>query len=241
MRSLVVTLYSQRGACLPLSYNAMLQGALYSCWKDADSGLHDQGFQANEKTYRLFTFSQLSGKSSVNREKKEITFTGAISFIVRSPEEDLMDDLAAGLAQQGVLRIGKNTLPIVNISTADRLLFPPRARIKMLTPVTLHRTLDDGYTDYLDPRSPEFAQDLQANCASKAASFGIDAGLVQLMPLDETLRKRVVQFKGTYVNGWTGDFILSAPPETMAFLYNTGLGARNSQGFGMFEIIDRPL
>ena len=241
MRSLVITLYAQKPACLPLSYNALIQGALYDCWRQGAPSLHNEGFTDGSRTYRLFTFSQLSGKSHVDSKKKTISVTGVITFRVRSPEEDLIDLLAQELAAKGSLRIGRAVLPIVNLSTADRLLFPHRALINMLSPVTLHRTLDDGYTEYLDPRTRAFAEALQVNCEHKAQSFGFDCCLVQLVPLDESLRKRVIQFKGTYVNGWTGQFILSAEPETMAFLYNAGLGDRNSQGFGMFEIIDRPL
>lgn len=241
MRSLKITLYSKDGTCIPAAYNSLLQGALYSFWKNTDSYLHNQGYAAEEKTYRLFTFSQLTGKSSFDKEKKEITYRDTISFTVRSPEEKLIEDLAGEIAQQGLLRLGNNVLPVVNISTEDRLLFPKRALIKMITPITLHRTLEDGYTQYLEPTSAEFASDLQANCLRKAAAFGFDAGLVQIIPLEETLKKRVVQFKGTNITGWFGEFILAAQPETMAFLYNTGLGARNSQGFGMFDIVDKPL
>lgn len=241
MRSLTITAYAEKAARLPLSYNALIQGALYRCWSTSNPNLHNRGYSANGKEYRLFTFSKLSGKSSIDKTKKEISFTGAVQLTVRSPQEELLDDLCSALVSQGAIRLGRTELPLINLSTADRLLFPKRALIKLITPVTLHRTHEDGYTEYLVPTSEEFARDLQSNCANKAASFGLDAGLVQMVPLEETLRKHVVQFKGTYVNGWTGELILAAKPETMAFLYNAGLGARNSQGFGMFEIVDKPL
>lgn len=241
MRSLVITLYPRTTAIIPRSYNALVQAALYAGWRDSDPKLHDEGYGENSKIFRLFTFSQLEGKCFVDKEKKTVSFSDTVRLEVRMPAEDLLDDLAVSLAQQGEMRIGRAIFSIVNLSTADRLLFPQRALIRMRTPVTLHRTREDGYTDYLHPSSAEFAEDMQKNIAAKKAAFGLSAGLAQLIPIEETMKKRVIQFKGTNVNGWTGDFIMSADAETFSFLYCTGLGARNSQGFGMFDIVDKPL
>lgn len=241
MRSLAIVLYADKPMPISLSYNALIQGALYDGWRESCPDLHSQGFNSSDKTYRLFTFSQLSGKAKIDRMKKTIAFEGPISLSVRSPIENLLDDLAEALARKQAMRIGSAVFPIINLSTADRLLFPKRALIKTMTPITLHRTLEDGFTEYLDPLSPEFGVALQANSERKAQSVDLDTGAVQLIPIEETLKKRVINFKGTFVNGWAGQFILSANPETMAFLYNTGLGSRNSQGFGMFDIVDKPL
>ena len=40
-----------------------------------------------------------------------------------------------------------------------------------------------------------------------------------------------------YLTGWEGDFLLDGDPETLCLLYQTGLGDRNSQGFGMFRML----
>ena len=63
----------------------------------------------------------------------------------------------------------------------------------------------------------------------------------QVSPLPDTLRKRVTRFKGTYVTGWVGDLILACDPQLLATLYCCGIGAKNSQGFGMFRIHDDAL
>ena len=61
---------------------------------------------------------------------------------------------------------------------------------------------------------------------------------VTLRPMGTRLpRKRVTQFKGIYLTGWEGDFLLDGDPETLCLLYQTGLGDRNSQGFGMFRML----
>ena len=49
-------------------------------------------------------------------------------------------------------------------------------------------------------------------------------------------RKYVTQYRrGIYITAWHGEFDLRGTPEALDFLYQTGLGSRNSQGFGMFD------
>ena len=84
MRSLAIVLYADKPVPIPLSYNALIQGALYDGWKEHRPDLHSQGFNSSDKTYRLFTFSQLSGKAKIDRTKKTIAFEGSISLSVRS-------------------------------------------------------------------------------------------------------------------------------------------------------------
>ena len=57
------------------------------------------------------------------------------------------------------------------------------------------------------------------------------------MPLKVGRRdKYVTKYKGFYLSAWLGEYQLTGPRKNLDFLYQTGLGCRNSQGFGMFEI-----
>lgn len=44
-------------------------------------------------------------------------------------------------------------------------------------------------------------------------------------------------FKGTVIKGWTGLYELSLPEPLFQIAYDTGLGSKNSQGFGMVEVV----
>ena len=54
---------------------------------------------------------------------------------------------------------------------------------------------------------------------------------------DMTAKKLVTKYQGSYIEAWYGNFILSGKRKYLDFLYQTGLGSKNSQGFGMFNII----
>ena len=235
VNALIITLWASPALCLPLAYQSIVQGALYAQWRDTFPMLHDEGYQDGNHAFRLFTFSPLQGRYRV--EGKSILFTGPVSLEVRSPAPELIAALSDSLTQSGIIRLSNQELPLVNLSCADRLLFFPLARLRMIAPVTMHRRREDGGTEYLSPMDAEFPALLAGNLAAKLRACGSDAPpLIRYTVLERTLRKRVTTFRGIYITGWMGDFLLEADPEVIALLYYAGLGDRNSQGFGMFAI-----
>ncbi|HEX30478.1 TPA: CRISPR-associated endoribonuclease Cas6, partial [Candidatus Poribacteria bacterium] len=47
-----------------------------------------------------------------------------------------------------------------------------------------------------------------------------------------------VMYRDTVIKGWTGVYELDLPEPFFHLAYDAGLGAKNSQGFGMVEIIE---
>lgn len=239
MNSLLITLRPPAPVRLPIAHNYYIQSALYSAWQDTFPALHDEGYTDGAHAFRLFTFSPLRGRYNV--EGREILFSGPLSLEVRSSAAELIEQLAAHLLESGVLRVGRHELPVTDLRTADRLLFFPSARIRMLGPVSVHDTVPDGKTRYYAPTEERFGELLAENLASKLRAAGVDAApYLGFRPLGKPPRKVVTTVKGIYVTGYLGTFTLRTDPEAMGLLYYTGIGARNSQGFGMFEIEDQP-
>lgn len=235
-------LYAKKKVTLPLAYNELLQGVIYSCWRDSYPTMHDGGFKASGKTFRLFTFGPLEGVYQVDRKTKTIHLDGTVQFEVRTLFEELIDQIAQKLADDGKVRLGAHTLPLVNLQSNDRLLFPQRAIIQTASPIVVHQTTDDGHTLYYSPDDPKWLHLIQTNTMHKLEALQLAADpTVQIIPLADTLKKHVTQFKGFYVTGWKGQFALSGNPQVISALYHVGLGAKNSQGFGMFNIVDKPL
>ena len=236
MNALKITLLAKQAVCLPLAYNYLVQSALYADWRSAYPDLHGTGYMDGGRHFRLFTFGPLTGSSRV--EDKSIVFQGLVRLEVRSPVAELMEILAEALIKRGTLRIGRYDLPVVSLEASDALLFRSAATIEMLSPLSIHETLPDGHTRYYAPTEDVFPLLLAQNLESKLRAaeeplpshFG--CGLI-----GGQAKKRVTTFKGIYVTGYMGRFRLETDPRTMAFLYYTGLGTRNSQGFGMFSML----
>lgn len=232
MRSLCITLHTKDPVTLPLAYNELIQGLLYSCWRGRYPEFHDD----TTNQIRKFVFGRLEGKCRVNAQTRTIRFSDLVEFEVRTPYEELLDECAAQLASRGKAQLGAYELDLVNLQSKDRLIFPSRATIRMITPVVEYRT-KENHTIPISPMDMDWISLVQANTQKKAAELGIafDAPF-QAIAFDETMRKQVTRFKGTYVTGWTGKLMLAADPSIVAMLWCCGLGAKNSQGFGLFDI-----
>ena len=240
MNALKVTLLPTQQLRLPLAHQHMIQGALYAVWRNVYPELHDDGYQVGSRSFRMFTFSPLQGRYKI--DGKDILFDGLVRLEVRSPVSELIETLANGLMDHRRVLFGQRELRVVNLETADRLLFFPAARIHMVAPVTIHQTLDSGKTLYYEPTDEQFSMLLTQNLASKlrAADMMETVPALGITPEVSTLRRRTTLFKGIYIAGYLGTFRLETDPASMALLYYAGLGDRSSNGFGMFNIEDPP-
>jgi CRISPR-associated endoribonuclease Cas6 len=238
MKSLRITLRTERPIVLPLAYNELIHGLLYKCWSEQAPQLH--GFKLEDgRDFRPFVFGRLEGPCRVDKDAKQICFFSRISLDVRSPLDGLIDACAIHLANSGRARIGAYELELVNLECHDRLLFPGRALVRLRTPVVAYVTLDSGHKQPFGPQDPEWLPLIQQNTQRKLAAMGMDGDVsLQSIARTETLKKNVTTFKRTYVTGWTGDIELASDPSVIALLWSCGLGMSNSGGFGLFDIVD---
>ena len=48
--------------------------------------------------------------------------------------------------------------------------------------------------------------------------------------------KYFTKYKNFFIEAWYGLYLLEGNADYLSFLYDAGLGSKNAQGFGMFEI-----
>lgn len=236
---LMVTVKVSPGFSLPVNYQHILQSVIYDALgreQDYLTKLHDKGYQSGKRVYRLFQFSRLCGKYRI--EDKRIFFEDEVSFEVRSVDSHLIVLLAEFFKTNGV-RFGEECFPVKDIRIADRQVEAEELRIWMKTPVTVHTTdCISGKTCFVRPDSERFAELVNDNFKRKYKAYtgiepqeGITLETISFRERD----KLVTKYKGFYISGWYGIYRLKGRRKYLDFLYQTGLGARNAQGFGMFE------
>ena len=89
-----------------------------------------------------------------------------------------------------------------------------------------------------------FYQLLEDNFMRKyQACYGVTPeSAVEVLPVKIGEKdKYVTKYKSAYLSGWKGIYRMKGKRKYINFLYQTGLGSKNSQGFGMFEIISQEL
>ena len=99
---------------------------------------------------------------------------------------------------------------------------------------------NSGKTYYYSPDEQEFYDSVYYNFLRKYCAYtGIEAiERIELYPLRISEKdKYVTKYKDFYITAWLGEYVLSGPRKYLDFLYQTGLGSKNAQGFGMFEVV----
>ena len=238
LKALYLKLLPRGGAlCLPAAYQDQVQGLLYSCWKNTMPELHDGFIDEDGRNRKPFCFSRLEGRYLA--QGPELTFDSVIGLELRSVFNEIVDGVAQELRERVFLRLGSRELAVSELQLKERLSFPDRAIIQTRSPITVHTTLSNGHMYYFSPENPEWEERLAFNLDSKLNALGCSPPeYFSIEPTGQT-RKTVTQFKGTYITGYTGRFRLKTDPSAMAVLYHCGLGSRNSDGFGMFDILER--
>ncbi|MEN6460135.1 MAG: CRISPR-associated endoribonuclease Cas6 [Syntrophomonas sp.] len=232
---------------LPIQYNHIVQGFLYNSLSDKDYSnfLHHTGYELHNKVFRLFTFSRILGSFRINRTTEKISFQPPVHIILSSPLEQFITDLAETLIKSNTLFLGQNTLEIASISVHRDISFADKVQIKMLSPMVAYSTvMEDGKkrTEYYSPWKSRFTEIAKQNLLSK---YQILYGEIpqnqefKIIPngMQEKKFKVVANYKGTIIEGYNGIYWLKGNPELIKVAYETGLGSKNSQGFGCWEVV----
>lgn len=237
-----VDLTAERPITLPLHYRYIVHSFIYRLLpNEYMEFLHDHGFVHGKRKMKLFTFSQIMGKSF--RNGPFLVFQPPIRLYVSSPVEVFLKNLVNGLLQNHTISLHGQELKL------SQLYFPPRPKLgnrvvfRTLSPITVYSTLTTANgkkkTYYYSPYEEEFGTLICRNLVRKASLLlGKEAnGVFNIKPASNgNLREEIGFFKGTVIKGWKGIFIVEGDQLLIETGYEAGLGSKNSQGFGMVEV-----
>ena len=99
---LLIQIQLEQPLTLPINYNHILQGIVYHAIGPTELAtfVHDTGYQSEERSYKLFQFSQLNGHYRI--KDKQITFDDTVWFEVRSLDPQLVLQVKEAIDTQGV-------------------------------------------------------------------------------------------------------------------------------------------
>ena len=223
---------------LPINYSHILQGIIYKALSNDlhyQKSLHNNGL--NNSNYKFFTFSSLCGKHSINN--KYITFFDNIFFEIRSVDSYFIFLLYEYFKTNGIT-FDSECFP-VNLHLENKIIRNESINIKMNSPICITKKTTDNKFVFLSPKDADFEKYINNNFHNKYKSYYNSFPLESISIINTSIGyydKVVTSLKNIYITGWKGTYILSGSPDYLTFLYNCGLGSKNSQGFGLFELID---
>ena len=235
-----IQVHSDCELTLPLGHHHIQQAVVYSLMSSEMGGtpLHDTGYAYGKRQYKLFTFGPVTGEHTV--QDKRITYTGDFGFELRTPDSEVIETIRANLREKGI-RFGDHVYRDMEAEVDDREIAEERITVKMLSPVCVYATNPGTrHTNYFTPHQDLFCEAVVQNAMRKfTAAYGqTPEGELKFMPYKVGSRDKILtRYKSMIIEAYMGIYRLAGDPFLLTFLYNTGLGAKNSQGFGMFEVI----
>ena len=231
---------------IPLHYNELIQGLIYhSLERSLATKLHDSGFIYQKRNFKLFTFSRILGR--LQKKNGSFEINGSFQILISSPYEEMIESLAFHFLKKKEVKFGKASVEVEEIELFKTSQISTKLTIGMLSPLTVYSTFSDPEkgkkTYYYNPSEARFAELVKTNLIKKYLAF-----YGKLPPSEEfTIRplgirkehEKILFYKGFVIKGWMGKFELEGEPELLRFAYEAGLGAKTSQGFGMFKILKR--
>jgi len=236
---IVVTFKKDRLA-LPIATSPVVQGLLYRAMAEDPQysrQVHETGQEAEGRQFKLFTFSELKGNYQI--EGSSIVFLSEAQLTVRSADPYLIQLIFAYFNSHKTVILGDQQVEVGSVFLSDPHIYDTEIQVYTLSPIAVYRTEQGGHTTYFSPDDPAFYNGIVSNARRKWLSrYGSDEGFaLEVLPVPgQQAKKRATRFKETFITGWHGRFILKAPLPVLNFLYQTGLGSKNSQGFGMFAL-----
>ncbi|GAB6072073.1 CRISPR-associated endoribonuclease Cas6 [Venenivibrio stagnispumantis] len=228
---------------LPIHHNEYIQGMLYGNLPEPLAKyLHDIGFFYNNRAFKLFTFSKIYSEQYFPLLKdKKIKYKSPISIYISSAIEEIPHRWGENFIRKDRIFLGKNNLYLQEIEIQKQPEFKEEFYIKTLSPITVYRTIenDKKYYKYYSPSEKDFAELIKINLTKK---YNLITGEnIEEFPIDikpaKDIKKVLFKYKDFPIEAYEGIFKIKTNPDMFKVVYDAGLGAKNSQGFGMIEVM----
>lgn len=240
-----IEICSEKEITLPLQYNYIIQAVILKWLGDEaySKFIHDTGYEYNNRKYKMYTFSRLEGRFNIDKVNKNITFFENPRLTISTGDDKFLSYFINNIISKDNFRIGNNNVYIGKAECSNYKLKGP-IDIFTKSPIVIYSTLVNSEgakkTYYYSPYEKEFSELARKNLIHKYIAVNgkePEDDRFILEPIKNSrLKESVVIYKDIVIKGWRGEFSMSGSDELINLAYNTGLGSKNSQGFGCIEI-----
>lgn len=229
---------------LPKSYSHLLQSFIFNLVdnQQANSFLHDKGYQFNNRNYKPFCFSHLLGNFKI--VGKNLAFSGESTLIVSSFDQEFINSITTTCIIKDDLFIGQNKIEVTSFSCNEEKLDKSEYIVKTLSPFFLYSTFNNMGSSLRHFYSPNdkknFNIQVNNNLRRKAQAFfgkDWDDKSIEILPI--FVAKKTELYKQGVYECYNGTFRIKGDIDLINLVYDVGLGMGNGKGFGLLEFINK--
>lgn len=246
------------GNQLPINYQYEQSGVIYKMLFDASqeysTWLHDNGYQLNGKQFKLFTYSQLEiPQYQIDKQKGRFIIKSDIvhwyiSFLPEQSTEKFIQGVFMNQSFDLGDRWSRVHFQIQQVELQPAPDLTGEASFETLSPLCLSKREEDGRTTYLPPIGDYAQQSIYSSLTNRYEAFygkpyagPSDFHFTLLSdPKPKLIKVKADTPQETQVKGYLCRFRLTTDLALMKILYETGVGVKGSQGWGMVKVIKSP-
>jgi CRISPR-associated endoribonuclease Cas6 len=251
MRVKLTFMASKRNAMLPLSYNHAVAGLIYRTIDKASeefaARLHDEGYEADRRRFKLFTFSRLFARRSRVIGDRLMLESPEVTLQVSSAVGDFIGHFVSGLFQSEGLDIAGSEFTLAEAETIAPPEFSERMSFRALSPITESVRDEQNRVRYLNLED-DWSEVIRRNLVRKyQALYGREpsdgrlhwewdeAYIAEAAKRNRRPSVLIEVSEGIKVRGWLVPFTIEGSKELLELGYEAGYGKSNAMGFGMAE------
>lgn len=163
------------------------------------------------------------------------------SFYISSVDSSFLNQIYSYYLNKGFIQFGKHELEITNIGPVEdiKLHQDQEYMIQTISPITCYKTDEKKYKTYFNPKSFDFEQSILDNVRRKSEALGLDHTEDSFSIKDvKWMKETKVKFKGNIISAYHVRMIINTSDAYLKLFMHTGMGSKNSSGFGMIKIVD---
>lgn len=244
------------GNRLPLNYAYELQSVIYKIFAGADAEfsewLHNNGYSANKKKFKLFTFSRLHiPQYKIDGSFLHILSDNVVWYVSFLPERST-NEFIKGVFSQQEFDLGNRQCRvrccIESVEMVSTPMYAETMHFSLLSPICITLKRSDGSNEYISPSHPNAEKLILTNLLDKYLAINNkeypDRDFPFSLKIKTTPKSTRTTIKAgtpkeSKLRGYMCDFQLTAPQELMKIMYEGGIGGKNSMGFGMCEVMEK--
>ncbi|MDO4467662.1 MAG: CRISPR-associated endoribonuclease Cas6 [Bacillota bacterium] len=226
-------------SCIPYEYHGFLQAAIYRALEEKKADFyHNVGYESHNRHYKMFVFSDLKG--NYYSDGKGLYFKENAKWYISSLDPDFMNQLYIYFTFQGKIQIGKEVFDLVEVTPmVDEVRLKPSQEywVQTLSPVTCYKTDEKKYTTYFDPKSSDFENSVRTNLEGKLLTVLPDTEneFFEILEVQRS-KMRIVKYKQMNIHAYNVRMKIRCSDNYLKILMHTGMGSKNSAGFGMLKL-----
>lgn len=232
--------FSTPQQAIPFAYQHYIQGAIYSSLNsDTATYLHDEGDWSDNRNYKMFTFSQLLGHYRIKNGM--IQFDSQVTLYITSLYAEVLNEIYFYLERQGYMQIGKVKFVIEELEAIKEVDVNPTLSsytIKTLSPALVYTTDEKKFTTYHDPHSQVYEDIVRNNLFNKYKALYGERPEEEDFKITDVIYSKpsIYKYKGNTFKGYNLTLKIEATHDILLIALHTGIGSKNSGGFGMIGL-----